>query len=205
MPLNQLQVGIQNNPDGGPSITARGGKQGETSVSELHGRYYEQSYRRNVFIAASQAVATTTVGLATAYTGLVISNPVTSQVNAALLMATMMQSVIQATQIEAYAIATGYNGTTNVTHTTPLACRGAFVGANPGLVVADTSATLPTAPFYSLFGGQTASATSQPSTIIVDIGGAIILPPGGYACWVTPAQASVAGLWFSFLYEENPV
>jgi len=205
MPLSQVAVGVQNNPDSSNPITARGGKQGDQLVSELHGRYYEQCYRKNLYFAASQTVAITTVGLATTYTGLCISNPITSNINAVLNKCSMMQSVIQATQPEAYAIATGFNATTNVTHTTPLAVHANFLNAPVGLVVADTSSTLPTAPFYTFFGGQTASATTQPGTIIFDLEGSIILPPGGYACWVTPAQASVTGLWFSFQWEEVPV
>ena len=40
---------------------------------------------------------------------------------------------------------------------------------------------------------------------VIDLEGSIILPPGGYACWVTPAQASVAGMWFSFNWIEVPI
>lgn len=202
MPVIQGNVGVQNNPDGTQTIIQRFGRQGEAMVSELHGRYYEQTYRKNLYYACSQAVATTTVGLATTYTGLCISNPITSPVNAVLNKVAMVQSVIQATQIEAYLIATGWNGTTNVTHTAALAVHNNFLNAPVGYVVADTSATLPTAPFYTLPITQTASATSQPGTAIADLEGSIILPPGGYALWATPAQASVAGLWFAFFWEE---
>jgi hypothetical protein len=153
----------------------------------------------------SSMAVTTSRPIAATYTGLCISNPVTSTKNAVLLQASVMQSVIQATQPEAFAIATGFNATTNVTHTAAVAVHNGFLSGNVGSVVADTSSTLPTAPFYTIFGGQTASATSQASTIIMDLGGSLILPPGGYALWVTPGQASVAGMWFSFSWEEVPV
>lgn len=206
MPDMNPRVGVQNNPDGPGVIIARAGRQGELMASELHGRYYEQTYRRNIYIAASQAVATTSVGLSTTYTGLVVSNPTTSVVNMVLLKATTMQSVLQATQVEAYGIATGYNGTTNVTHTTPQAVRNCFIGVGAiGTGLADTSATLPTAPFYSMFVQQTATATANGPGGVIDLEGSIILPPGGYALWVTPGQASVAGMWFSFQWEEVPV
>lgn len=178
------------------------GTSGDVFVSEYHGRYYNQAKAGKLFYAANQAVATTTVGLATTYTGLCISNPITSTVDAVILQASVMQSVIQATQVEAYALAVGYNGTTNVTHTAALAVHNCNPALNIGTVVADTSATLPTAPFYAMFVHNTASATSDGPGSLVDIGGSIILPPGGYACWVTPAQASVAGLWFGFVWEE---
>ena len=198
---NELMVGPQTLGDSVRNV-ARSGRTGEQMVSQLHGRYYEQTYRKNMYYAAIQAVATTTTGLATTYTGLCISNPVTSTVNAVLNKASVMQSVIQSVQPEAYAIATGYNGTSNVTHTAALAVHNCYLSAPIGLVVADTSATLPTAPFYSLFVHNTGTATANGTGAVVDLEGSIILPPGGYALWVTPAQASVAGLWFSFQWEE---
>lgn len=206
MALSQGIVGVQNNSDGATPITQRFGQQGEGMVSELHGRYYEQTVRGNMFSASIQSVATTTVGLATTYTGLVVSNPITSAVNLVMNKASMMQSVIQSVQIEAYAIAAGFNSATNVTHTAALTVRSNKIGS--GLVsvgLADTSATLPTAPFYHTFVNQTASATTQSAAGVIDFEGSLILPPGGYALWVTPAQASVAGLWFSFQWEEVPV
>jgi hypothetical protein len=204
MAANQIVTGPQNNSDS-QTIVARAGKQGDALVSELHGRYYEQTYRKNIYKAASQAVATTTVGLATTYTGLCIFNPITSTVNAVLNKCSIMQSVIQSTQVEAFAIATGFNSTTAVTNTTPLAVRNAFTGSGPGVIQASISATLPTAPFYDVFVQNTATATQNGIGSVIDLEGSIILPPGGYALWVSPTQASVAGMWFSFSWEEVPV
>lgn len=206
MPANQGAAGIQNNPDSPNLLTVRMGKQGDQIVSELHGRYYEQTYRGFMFSVASQAVATTTVGLATTYTGLVIANPIGSSINMVLNKATAMQSVIQATQPEAYGIALGFNKTTNVTLTTPAVAQSNKVGS--GLTstgVAAVSATLPTAPLYAYFPGATATATQNPGPLTIDFEGSVILIPGAYACWVTPTQASVAGLWFSFAWEEVPL
>lgn len=201
--LLKVIPGVQNNGDTAP-ILARGGKQGELMVSELHGRYYEQAYRGAMFSASIQAVATTTTGLATTYTGLCISNPINSPINAVLNKASIMQSVLQATQVEAYAIAIGFNAATNVTHTAALATKSNLVGSGlVSRVLADTSATLPTAPTYHTFVTNTGTATANSTGAqVIDLEGSLILPPGAYACWVTPAQASVAGLWFSFSWEE---
>lgn len=201
----EIVTGVQNLAD--TVVTKlRAGKQGDAMVSELHGRYYEQTYRGNMYSASIQAVATTTTGLATTYTGLCISNPITSTVNAVLNKASVMQSVLQATQVEAYAIAVGFNSGTNVTHTAALATRSNKIGSGGNSVVlADTSATLPTAPFYHTFVHNTATATSDGPGTVIDLEGSVILIPGAYALWVTPAQASVAGLWFSFSWEEVPV
>lgn len=206
--VDTLQVGPQTTVGFGVGTQQplRGGKFGDMIVSELHGRYYEQVYNKNVFSVASQAVATTTVGLATTYTGLCLSNPINSPVNLVLLKASLMQSVIQSTQPEAYALAYGYNATTNVTHTTPATPQCAMIGATATAnAKADTSATLPTAPLYGDFLTNTASATVNNPGAFIDLEGSVILPPGGYACFVTPAQASVAGLWFAIKWEEVPV
>jgi hypothetical protein len=181
----------------------RGGSGADGVVSEFHGRYYQTTKDGNGFSASIQAVATTSVGLNTTYTGLCISNPITSAIDMVVNKVSIMQSVIQATQVEAFAIAVGYNATTNVTHSAALATRSNLIGSGLTSVgLADTSATLPTAPFYHTFIANTASATTETSVGTFDMEGSIILPPGGYAMFVTPAQASVAGMWFSFSWEE---
>lgn len=194
----------------GPIIAADSGLQpfrldrtGAQVVTDAHPRFGEAALRGTLFSVASQAVATTTVGLATTYTGLVLSNPVTSPVNLVLIRATLMQSVIQATQPEAYAIAYGYSPNTNVTHSTPATPQPTRIGsgATPS-AKADTSATLPVAPLYGEFVSQTSTATAQPTQASILFDGSTVLLPGAYALWVTPAQASVAGMWFSFLWEE---
>lgn len=188
----------------GNIVPLRSDPQGGLVVSELHGRYYEATRNKTMFSVASQAVATTTVGLATTYTGLVISNPVGSGIYMILNKLSIMQSVIQATQVEAYALAVGFNATTNVTHTTPATPQSCLIGQGTTAVgKADTSATLPTAPVYDTFITNTGTATADSTgTQVVDLEGSKVLIPGAYALFVTPAQASVAGLWFSFSWEE---
>ena len=159
-----------------------------------------------MFTASNQSVATTTVGLATTYTGLCISNPVGSGIDMTLTFASVMQSVIQSTQVEAYAIAVGSNSTTNVNHTAAITPVSNRIGSGLSAVgKADSSATLPTAPTYHTFVHNTATATSDGPGSVIDLKGSIVLAPGSYACWVTPAQASVAGLWFSFSWIETAI
>lgn len=206
MPTNNL-VGPVLYADGTSAGQGRAGRLGDMIVSEFNGRYYEQCARGNVYLAASQAVATTTVGLATTYTGLCLSNPLNSGKNLAILLASIAQSVIQATQVEGYLLATGSSPTANVTHTTPGTVQTSLVGAQANNAVGkvDTAATLPVAPLYSLALTNTGSATTNSPGVTVDLGGAITLAPGGYACFVTPTQASVAGLWFGFAWMEVPI
>lgn len=206
--MANLQVvrGQQANAASSNPFTQRGLGDGSAVLSELRARYYSATKDGVVWSVASQAVATTTVGLATTYTGLCLANPTTSTVDLVLNKCSMMQSVIQSVQVEAFAIACGFNATTAVTLTVAATAQSNRIGS--GLVAqakAATSATLPTAPLYSVFVTNTGTAVADSTGIqVVDLEGSIILPPGAYACWVTPAQASVAGMWFSFQWEEVP-
>lgn len=204
MPVSQGVVGASRSTVGQTANVALGRDNDQLST-ELHARYYEQTFRGNTYSASNQSVATTTLGLNTTYTGLVVSNPIGSGINMALTKASVMQSVIQATQPEAFAVAVGYNSGANITHTAALTPRSNLIGS--GLTpkgLADTSAGLVSAPFYHTFVQNTGSATTLGPGGVIDFEGSVILIPGAYACWVTPAQASVAGMWFSFSWEEIP-
>lgn len=210
--LVQNQVGpiaVATSIPPGVQAPGRAGQLGETIVSELHGRYYETNYRRNVFSVANQAVTTTTVGLALAYTGLCLSNPVGSTVNLSLLKVGF-SFIVAFPAAASVALALGYNSGTNVTHTTPVTPRSNFfgVGASP-VALADVSATLPTAPFYTHFlgTGLTGAITTIPhiAPTITDLEGSVILPPGAYAIIATSTVSGTSGFWGSFCWEEIPV
>lgn len=205
--IGKILTGAQANADAA-LIIPRAERLGSQMTSDLRARYSELVTRNQVYRAASQALVTTTVGLATTYTGLCLSNPKASTVNLEIIQVSLMQSVLQATQIEAFALATGFNTTTDVTHTTPVTPAAALVGGSVTnmLGLADAAATLPTAPTYDSFLTNTGTATANSTgPLLFDIAGSIILKPGGYVCFVTPAQASVAGMWFGFKWAEVPV
>ncbi len=204
--IAQVQVGPQGPSPNGAIIVQRGGRFGEAVANEFMPRYYEQAYNKVGFVAANQAVVTTTVGLALTYTGLVINNPIGSGVNLVMMKASWMQSVIQSTQIEGFGLAIGYNANTNVTQTASVTPQSTFVGSGTvaKALVASSAASsgLITAPTYSHFVGNTGTATQNNPGGVVDLEGSVILPPGGYMCWVTPTQASVNGMWFSYNWLE---
>ncbi len=205
--LIQTSVGQPAYQAAGATPNLRSGKYGDTIVSALHGRYYEQAYNGNCFFAASQAVVTTTVGLATTYTGLALWNPIGSSVNLVLNKVSFMQSVIQSVQVEAYGIATGYSATTNPTQSTTVTPQTCKIGSGLTAIAkaASSANTLSATPVYTHFIGATGTATADATFGFYDLEGSIILTPGAFACWVTPAQASVNGMWFSFGWEEVPV
>jgi hypothetical protein len=209
MPSNQIQVGIQNNPDSSTLITQRGGKQGDAIVSELHGRYYEQASRGNIFSGAVVGV-TTSVGLATTYTGLCLTNPLGSGVNV-VLNKVGYSFIVAFTAGAAIGIATGFHPSTAVAHTTPVTPRSQlFIGAaSTGRALLDSAATLPAAPTVNTIfaSGLTGAITTLPhvANSIVDLEGAVILVPGAFAILYTSTASGAAALSASFSWEEVPV
>lgn len=202
--LSQGQVGPISSTADGVQVALRAGKQGDQIVSELHGRYYESAYRRAQFLAANQAAQATSAALATTYTGLCISNPVGSSINVVLEKVGITLAAAPAA-IAPIGLMVGYNASTNVTHTAAVTPRNSFVGVGAAPVaLVDSSATLPTAPTVAvaLMGGFTAAALPGTGPALVDLEGAIILPPGAYAAIYTLTATS--GI-FSFQWEETPV
>lgn len=183
------------------------GNLGELIFSELHGRYYETTYRKNVFSAATPGV-TTTVGLATTYTGLCLSNPIGSPVNL-VVNKVGISFLVAFAAAAAVGIMVGFNSGTNVTHTTPVTPQAQFVGGPAGYGLVDSSATLPTAPtlrtvlMAGLTGAITTAPTSNPG--IFDLEGSLVIPPGGYAAIYTSTASGASGLAASWQWEEVPV
>jgi len=189
----------------------RAGNLGDTIVSELHGRYYEQTYRRNMFVGATPVGQTTvafTSGTTTAgLTGLILNNPIGSTVNMVLTKWWLGFPVINTTVNEAI-LALGYNSSTALSSTTAAAVNGNSLFQGVGASSqgkAYAVATVPTAPVTSAFLASMPTATTLPSTASGDFEGSIILPPGAYACFITLAASPTSGFAASAFWEEVPV
>lgn len=185
------------------------GSLGDLIVSPLHGQNYEATARKRVFFAANQSAATTTVGLATTYTGICISNPVGSPVNVELL-AVGMGFIVAFPAGAALGLMTGYNSSTNVTHTTPITPASNFVGETySGRALVDAAATLPTAPVVNMLLGSGLTGAITTSTQgpvgLFKLDGGIILPPGGYAAVYTSTVSGTSGFFGSFAWQEIPI
>lgn len=198
---NELQVGVQNNPDG-VIVKARGGKQGEQLASELHARYYEQTYRGNVFSVNTQGTAvTTTAALATTFTGLAIGNPAGSGVNLVLLK-------FSATQFAVGAAATiGLMGGAG-SITASLTPQSRIIGGGQvSKATATAGQTISTPLLITTFGSVGSLATTgyglEPG-IFVDLEGSIIIPPGSFVANYT-SVVTTSALNFGFCWEEVPV
>ena len=204
MPILNSQVGAPGAaaPSGFPAL--RSGTLNDLIVSELHGRYYEATKQQAMFSGSITGV-TTTVGLNTTYTGLCLSNPVGSGKNLILNKAGFAFTVVFPA-VAAIGLMTGYNSSTNVTHTTPVTPRSQLFGLGAtGVGLLDTSATLPTAPTLNLIigAGLTGATTTVPYIPgVIDLEGSIILTPGAYCAFYTSAVSGTAGASFSFQWEE---
>lgn len=201
----ETKVGPQTIADGGFGDYARAGKQGDLIVSDLHPRYFEQTYRKAGFHGANQTGAASSVAFATTYVGLCLSNPIGSgkllvldKVGWAASVAFAAASVI--------GVMTGYHATTQVVHTTPVTPKSRYVGQVAGVGLLDAAATLPVTPtLQKILGvGLTGAITAVPHVgpNVVDLEGSIILPPGGFAALYTSTASGASGFWGSFSWTE---
>lgn len=186
----------------GTQVTNRAGNMGESIVSELHGKYYEQTYRRGMFVIANQAVVTTSAALTTTFTGLVLGNPTTSTVNLVLQSFGCAQVAVGA------AAAVGIMTGTGATITASLTPRNRYVGGASANALANAGQTLPGTPVLEqVFGSVGSLATTGyalQNGLYIDLAGSLILPPGAFVATYTTV-ATTSSLIFSFSWEEVPV
>lgn len=202
MSLNQGVVGVQNNGDSATPITQQFDQQGAGLVTELHGRYYQQTVRGNVFSVQTQGTAvTTTAALATTWTGLGISNPASSGVNLVLL-------AFSATQFAVGAAATiGILGGVGVL-TRTLAAQPRLIGlgtlAKANCSATDTISTPLLIATYGSVGSLATTGYGLENGLFVDVAGGIVVPPGSFIGSYTSIVTTTA-LNFGFVWEEVPI
>ncbi len=224
---SQGQVGPQVLADGSVQ-EVRLGKSAETIVGELHGRFYEQNYRGNVFsggmgITSISASTFTTANLTATQTPIIgLYNPGTSTVNLVVLQATLsvIQNALQATGCGGFVWASSVGNTAISTGATPLNRKTLVTGGAQGkdmtnvtptgLTTAETvkfgsalngGSSIPVAFLATQAGAQAQSVTNS----VENFDGALIVPPGGIIallCGTTPVGHSAAS---AILWEEVPL
>ena len=186
------------------------GGQGDQIVSQLHGKLYEQAFKKKLFYGSNGATpSVTTVALATTYTGLCLYNPAGSGVN--LVVEKVGYSFLVAFPAAAtIGLLVGY-ASGGITTASAAASPGSpcLVGANatPAGVCALSATLVGTPKLHSVFGaGLTAAITTVPETFTwVDMDGSLILAPGAYAAIYTSTVSGAASLAGSFIWAEEPV
>jgi hypothetical protein len=192
----------------GTTPTVRQGQLGEIVMQELHGRYYETAYRRNQFFAATQSGITTSAGLNTTPTGLILTNPTNSTVN---LVPNKIGYTVNAVPAATMVIGLAFNtSTTAVSQTTAIQTRNCFLGGATAQGLVASSATIPTAGVIShIFGAVDFIATPtnyyNKTATVVDLEGSIVMPPGSYIHIYTSTASAATSFFGSLQWEEVPV
>lgn len=226
MSLAQGQVGPQTASDGTNPIL-RLGRSAEQVMTQLHGRFYEQALRGNVFTGGmaltsiSNATFTTATTGATATPIIGLYNPTGSGVNAVLLQAQLSVAItaLQATGCNGFAwqmaAAAGPISTGSVPYRAfGLAQAGSGCKVLAGAACTGMTGTLAVLRGSSLGGGSAVGAAFLATQVAMqtvqvsskeDFDGSIILPPNsviGLFCGGTPvAHSAFSGL----VWEEVPV
>ena len=203
----------------------RQGRQGDVVVSELHGRFYEQNYRNNIYFTGHSAVAAlsaNTITLTATTTPILgIYNPSSSTVNAVVLQA-MLNVVsnnltsgagpgtfVWAVSTGNGAISTGltpYNAKTLIaagSQVRGFAGATALTGLTNNLVVAAGS-QLPS-PSGLTYTTLASTALLPSYSGREDLDGSIIVPPGGVLALLNTTSSTVFSAVGRLTWEEVPL
>jgi len=177
---------------------------GGLTVSQLNPRYYEETYRRQMYTIANQSGVTTSAALTQTYVGLCLNNPTTSTVNLVLTKVGYAFTVAPAAAV-AVGLMTG-NGASITASLTP---RNRFIGGVGSQGLASASLTLPSVPVLEtvfgtvLTGAITTQSTQAPT--IIDLEGSLILSPGAFVSFYTSTAGGASGFFGSFQWVEVPL
>lgn len=198
---------------------------GEVAISEVHAKYYEQTFRGNVYsggITLTALSATTTSLVAASTPILGVWNPSTNNVNLCLLYSTLVvvaNNFTSGAGCGEFVWAASAGNTAITTGSTPwnrktLSQSGssakhfAFV-ALTGLATSNNLVIAGGTPFTGPTGltyGTIVSTVAQPAYGGVwDIGGSIIVPPGGVFAVLNTTSSAVFSAFGELVWEEVPV
>src|SRR5882672_3614960 len=115
------------------------GKQGDALVSELHGKYYTQNYRGNVYFASTAAAGVTVSIFSNAsFTGLALWNPQGSNRNLSILRTTWAPQTV-ATAVAGMGYAWLNNAGSSIGTAAPISAL-----STTGVIRGGTTCTIPT-------------------------------------------------------------
>ena len=222
MPSIQGNTGVQNQADGAQNIIARFGRQGDQMTSLLHGRFYEQTLRGNVFAngtVALVALSANTISLnATTTPILGVYNPFGSGVNLAILQSSLSAGVNNTASVGlgAFVWATSTGNTALSTGSTPFSrflggaagkAKGlagvALTGLTNNLVVAH-AADFPSPTVITTTVLPT-TVTTPMTTATLQMDGGIIVPPGGILALLNTVSTTTISVYGRMVWEEVPV
>ena len=208
MPQNPLSFNTLN--PAGKLVAQYGGYQGDEYVSQFHGTKYTSVYNGYGFSGANPTAVTTSVGLATTYVGICLSNPATNT-NNLVVRRVSATIIVEPASFLSVGLITGYSAAGIVTHTTPLTPFCSKIGATKtplGATISatgklDSACTLVGTPAWTQFF-STITSTTVPS-VNTDLEDGIILIPGAYAAIGTTIASGSSGFYGSIEWAEFPV
>jgi hypothetical protein len=219
------QVGPQAITDGVTSQPLRQGKLGELVVTELHGRFYEQVYRGNVYSIGCQltALSAATILLTASAQPIVgVWNPPTSGTNLVILQAALVDEINNVTSVAmgAFVWAVSLGNTSLTAGLAPfnrktlqnngsqakgfaLSTASLLTGITNNVVVFD-AAEFNTAS--GLLTTTVAAATPTPSVSgVQNFDGSLIIPPGGVLALLNTVSSVTHSVAARLMWEEVPV
>lgn len=224
MPIVYGQVGAPSTTSAadGANQPALQGKQGELLFSEVHGKYFTQNYRNNLYFASTAAAGVTVSIFSNAsFTGLGIWNPQGSGKNLSMVRALIGCNAAAATAESGFGYAWLNNAGSGVGTAAPISafsttgvirgtgqCSPNTVGASvvQNAVISATLTTAMTWGRFSGFSSSTGAITTQIALgmFIEDFDGMMIVPPGTF--WaMTSSIASGGTFGLSAIWEELPL
>lgn len=225
MPVAQGQVGIQANADGSSPVQGfRQGRQGEMSVSELHGRFYEQAYRSTIFSIGmgTSALSANTITLTATTTPILgVWNPSTSVVNLVILQAALqvfINTVTTPVGAGPLVWASSIGNTALTLGTAPfnrrtLASTGSLAkGFTPAVALTGLTNNLVVFEGADIVNNTsithgTIGVTSPLSSVggVQNLDGSLIVPPGGVLALLNTTSTTTISVAGRLLWEEVPV
>lgn len=187
----------------GSSHPLRTNKVGNLIVQAGNGKYFEATNAGEVFVVANQVAVAVTAALASAYTGLVVGNAITTGKNLVMLGFSFAASAA----IPA-ATAIGIMTVEMTAVTSTLTARNRKMGGPATCTWAEDSCSIENAPVLEQpvaygFTEAVTAGTLGPMNYI-DLDGSLIIPPG-YAVAAYSTAALSAAMLFSFLWREVKV
>jgi hypothetical protein len=217
----------QTNKAVGQNVPVSVGEFGDILVTQLHGRFYEQNYRGNVYSAGSSttALSANTITLVAATTPIVgVWNPTASTVNLVMLTASLQAFIntlttpvgagafVWASSIGNGVISTGvapFNRKTLISAGSQAkAFNGgvALTGLTNNLVIFDAADfTSPTGQTYGTIVAPTAGTSLTGFGGIHAFDGGLIVPPGGVLALLNTTSTTTMSATSRLLWEEVPL
>jgi len=190
-----------------PGLGLRLGRTGEQIVSTLHGRYYEQASRGNVFTAHAIVTAPVIYTTAAGTGGPLLWNGSTTH-KAVILAVGFGVSVV--TTVAASLGLTGNTGQTAApTSTTAVdSVKNCYLGgAAPACTAYRVGTPSSAGNFFHPFGHLHTGALTVDTTGMhwVDLGGIFVVPSYGWVSIAASATATTTVANFGLIWEEIPI